>query len=478
MTNNEDVSSSPPELAQSTAANSRFEFELNPDLAAWIDRESDRIAGLVTDVTDRIPRGGGVAPHPDQPIGAHIGPEDIIGEFTASASDVTGNLVARFYQHQGRFLGLIDDAMLDAQKVTERIWSRRELRDLLSRTTVLELLLEYVGAKARETSTPALSVKIVETVDKEVQQLSVWVPIEEIIIEGEFPFATAVLAPVSRAQLDAMLNARAPNSPAVQVEQMRSDLYSKWAGRTVMRFDLLAEPRRAEELAVERATDYLALLQFYAAPTMILSLVSHIAPRGARPYRTQECIVYATKYFHRSKAIKEPMYKLMITAEQRTYMERTGLMVLSSLAQGPACEYEEALLNSLLVYGRACYQLDQNDKLLQTMTAVEMFALRSDNEPIQASLADRLAFAISQDPTTRQQIAQNLRNTYGQRSSRTHHGRSITEKETIEQFLRNAWAFFLTAIQGVGRYRTRLEFLDHLDRTKYGHGVPNSTTAS
>jgi hypothetical protein len=164
------------------------------------------------------------------------------------------------------------------------------------------------------------------------------------------------------------------------------------------------------------------------------------------------------------------MYKFTITKEQRAHMESAGLMVLSSLAQNPLCEYEESLLNSLLIYGRACYQLDQNDKLLQIMTAVEMFALRSDSEPIQAALADRLAFAISHDPNTRQQIAQNLRDAYKQRSGRSHHGKSITEKETIEQFLRNAWAFFLTAIQGVGRYRTRVEFLDHLDRTKYGHG--------
>jgi hypothetical protein len=56
-------------------------------------------------------------------------------------------------------------------------------------------------------------------------------------------------------------------------------------------------------------------------------------------------------------------------------MESTGLMVLSTLAQAPACEYEQSLLNSLLVYGRACYQLDQNDKLLQVMSAIEMFAL-------------------------------------------------------------------------------------------------------
>ena len=103
------------------------------------------------------------------------------------------------------------------------------------------------------------------------------------------------------------------------------------------------------------------------------------------------------------------------------------------------------------------------------MTALEMFALRSVNEPIQAAIADRLAFAISDNPNIRQEIAGNLRAAYGLRSGRTHHGKSISDTKTIEQFLRNAWGFLLTAIQGVGRYRTRAEFLDNLDRLKYDH---------
>jgi hypothetical protein len=258
--------------------------------------------------------------------------------------------------------------------------------------------------------------------------------------------------------------------PAEQAARMRDDLYSKWAGRTVMRFELLAEPQRAEEIATERALDYMSLLQFYTLPAIVLSLVSHAAPRGTRPYRTQERIVFAPGIFQQTKRIAETTYTLAINSEMRAHMEKTGLTVLSRLAQCTSCDYEEKLLNSLLVYGRALYQLDPSDKLLQVMTAIEMFALQDNNEPIQAALADRLAFAISQEPNIRQEIVQNFRAAYSTRSGRSHHGASITDTATIEQFLRNAWAFFLTAIQGVGHYKTRLEFLEHLDRTKYGHG--------
>ncbi|MGO9234949.1 MAG: hypothetical protein ACLP4V_13065 [Methylocella sp.] len=379
-------------------------------------------------------------------------------------------MIARFYQHQGRVIGLINGAMVDAQKAAERIWSRRELRELLSRNTILELFLEYVGKAARGIPSPPLSKLIVNIVIETVQQLTVLVPIEETSVEGEFPFATAVLFQISRDQLDAVLGIDNSNHLEQNVTQLRERLYPKWAGRTVMRFELFAEPQRAQEIGAERAEDYMSLLQFYSAPATILSLVSHAAPRCARPYRTQEIIAFGPRVFNQTKRVAEVVYQFIINAETRAHMERTGLSALSNLARGSTCEYEENLLNSLLVYGRAFYQLDQNDKLLQVMTSIEMFALRNDSEPIQAALADRMAFAISKDPKTRQQIVQNLREAYSTRSGRTHHGATITDTETIEQFLRNAWVFFLTAIQGVGRYKTRLEFLDYLDRTKYGHG--------
>jgi hypothetical protein len=444
-------------------------FGLHSDLAAWIDRESDRVAGFVQDFTGKLSGNRGLRVHPDQPIAASLGPDDIVGEMTVSSVDLVGQIVARFYPHGDKILGLSNGGMLEAHKIVERIWSRSELCNLLSRNSILELLLEWIGSVACAKPTIPFSRKIVQAVAETVRLVSVWVPIDEVFVEGELPFGTAVLAPLSRSQLDAALHVGAPQAQANARTLDREKLYSKWLGKAVMRFELEAEPQRAQELAAERAADYMSLLQFYAAPAMVLPLASHIAPSGARPYRTEACIAYAPGFFVHKEIVSEPIYRLEITSAYRAEMERLGLWVLSSLAQDTACEYEEKLRETLLVYGRASYQLDPTDKFLQVMTAVEMFALRSDSEPIMAALADRIAFAITDDPRNRQDIAQNLRAAYSERSGRSHHGRTVTETETIEQFLRNAWAFFLTAIQGVGRYRTRLQFLDHLDRTKYGH---------
>jgi hypothetical protein len=245
-----------------------MEFELNTDFAAWIDRDSATIAGQVRDITHEYPREAGSL-HPDRPI-TKIGPEQIIGEVAVSITDATGKLSAQFFPHNGRQLGLSKDAMANAEKAVERIWSRRELVNLLSRDTVRELLLTFAGAKAREMPTPLLSTRLVETVVDRVRPVSVWVPIEEVFVDKEFSFATAILAPVSKAELDSVVENGCVGAPADQLMKLREELYSKWAGTTVMRLEFVAEPKRAQEMAPEQAADYMTLLQFYTSAAMVL----------------------------------------------------------------------------------------------------------------------------------------------------------------------------------------------------------------
>src|SRR6202521_3969956 len=108
-----------------------MDFELNAEFAAWIDRESARIASLVRDITDEFPKTSGSL-HPDLPL-TRIGPEQIIGDLSVSITEPTGKLSARFFPHNGRQLGLSGDAMAEAERAVERIWSRKEFVNILSR---------------------------------------------------------------------------------------------------------------------------------------------------------------------------------------------------------------------------------------------------------------------------------------------------------------------------------------------------------
>jgi hypothetical protein len=449
----------------STPKNSNI--TLHPNLALWINTECARIAKLVREIANENANPKKNYVHPDYPVAAHITEKDIIGDVVVSEVDIKGELVARYYRNDGKKLKLNSKGLADAKKTAEKIWLKPELKDVISYKTLLELLLVQVGKILLNDVSKTLSEIITEKIHEEAKELTVWIPIDNLIIEGELEFATSVLEMLSREKLNILWRSIARfNSP--DTEPLRTEIESAWLGRGIMRFKIFSEPQRAKEIALERATDYMTLLNFYTPSARILSLASHSAPRGQRPQLKEECIVYGLDMFKSHKGYTEQSHLLRINYEILEELKTAGFITLSNLAAQTNCAYEKDLLNSLLVYGRACYQLEPMDKLLQIMTSLEMFCLRSESEPIQSVLSDRLAFFIATDVEDRKEIASNLRKTYKIRSGGTHHGKSIiSDTEVVEQFFLHAWMFFLNALRCVGHYQSRDQFLNKLDEIKY-----------
>lgn len=445
-----------------------MDFELQPDFAAWIERESGDLPALVQDLTDLATAARTTAAVPDERAVLTIDGKDIIGEPIVSQTDIAGKLVTRFFWKEGRFLGLTDEKLVKVLKFAERISLRKEIQDILSAETIREIVLEWVGDTVRNGSTDPIVARIHQTVRDRVKSLVIWIPIEETQVGGELKFADSTLKMVSRRELDALLEPRLKHAPAEAAPLMREKLHRAWLGKAAMCFSLEAEPKRAEELALEKAENYMALLQIYGLAPTVLPLISYAAPAGARPRRMRRSMAISQGSFaHASEGVVDQTYYLIFDYEYQAVIENLGLSALSRLASGPTCDYEEAVLKSLLVYGRACYQADPTDKLLQIITAIEMFALRDDNEPISASVADRVAFAVATGTAQRLSVAKNFKHVYSIRSKKTHHGHTISDTEAIEIFLRNVWEFFLSAIQVIGRYKTRADFLDYLEHLKY-----------
>ena len=442
-----------------------MDFALQPDFALWIEGEAAALPGLVDDLTELAVAARPASGGPHERAVVNIPESDIIGEIIQSQTDVYGRLVTRFFPEEGRVLGLTGDKLVEVLKFAERISSRKELQNIISSDTIREMVLEWIAATVRHRPTDPLITKITQTVRNKVRPLDIWIPIEETQVAGELLFADATLKMVSRTEFDVLVERGFRSAPAEAARLTKEKLHRAWLGRAAMCFSFVAEPKRAHELALEKAENYMALLQFYGAAPLVLRLTSYSAPFGARPRQTYRSIAFEQQsVVSISEGVVGTTTWIQFTTEG---MNDINLQVLSSLGLGAACDYEDALRASLLVYGRACYHVDPVDKLLQIITAVEMFTLRDDNEPISGNVADRIAFAIAKGVEHRQSIVKNFKQVYGIRSKKTHHGRDIAEITEIEIFLENVWRFFHAAIRAVGRYQTRIAFLDDLDRVKY-----------
>jgi hypothetical protein len=101
---------------------------------------------------------------------------------------------------------------------------------------------------------------------------------------------------------------------------------------------------------------------------------------------------------------------------------------------------------------------------------MESILLRNDTEPIQQNVGERMAFintAGSQNTVEeRQRIIRNLKEAYALRSKFVHHGSSVEDRETVRQFMINAWALFTTLAKASQRFETKEELIDHLEAMK------------
>ena len=439
-------------------------MSLHPEFLKWVDAQASRAAELVGPSLPPTAPSSGVRSHPDKPLATVITEEQIMGPVVRTQLNGDGEPEAWFLFKKGKDeIGFSGAGFQEVRKITERIWNRKEIRDKFSVATVADRLMRWAVQTASGEEAESFAVRLESLLSELVVPRSVWLPIDWLSLEGELRFGDAVIAPLSLEEFERNLAENNIDSTNPMIEKMRSE----WVGSPIIRFEFNAEPQRAIELAREKANDYLALLQIYALPSLTLSFTSHVAPRGAQPYRKEDILIFGQGTYRRSQAISEKPYRFDITPEIRANMERYRLATVSKLAVRTENEYEEDLLRCLLVYGRASYQSDPTDKFLQTMTAIEMFALDGANEPIQTIVADRMAFAVHGSFEGRVTLVENFKAAYAERSRGTHHGKSIEDTEIIQQFLMNAWFFFCACLQNVGRVQTRKDFLRQLDSMKY-----------
>ena len=79
-----------------------------------------------------------------------------------------------------------------------------------------------------------------------------------------------------------------------------------------------------------------------------------------------------------------------------------------------------------------------------------------------------MAFVLERDSDARQELVRNVRDVYRLRSQYIDHRVSVSEEAELEAFWYDARRMFLAAISNVGRFDTRMKFVEAIERLKFG----------
>jgi hypothetical protein len=127
----------------------------------------------------------------------------------------------------------------------------------------------------------------------------------------------------------------------------------------------------------------------------------------------------------------------------------------------------KTVFESLLIYSRTALTTDTSEKLLYVFVALESLLLRGDVEPIQASLAERVAFLVGRTTDERLAVARDVKDAYALRSRFVHHNARIDDFATVERLLFAAYQAFLVVARSRDLYGTRDDLVRAIERRKY-----------
>lgn len=231
------------------------------------------------------------------------------------------------------------------------------------------------------------------------------------------------------------------------------------------------EPRFADSHAREVADDVAGVLRFMSPGAISSTVPSLVQPWGINTVPQplvirvdgERLLGHSRQWLHGGLA----MWKL--DARETERLTVTRFASLAMFFDGSTLnDYAAHVRPAFFAYARAIGQFEPVDRLVGAITALECLLLRDQHEPLQQMVGERLAFLTASGRDDRQRTVADYKAAYGLRSRAVHHLRGIDNEDVADRLFRHAFLAFVRAIEGLSVLTTHAQFLDGLDRIKFG----------
>jgi hypothetical protein len=446
-----------------------FRFKLHPEAAKSFNEKADALFRRLAPRTlkGRPPR----AYKPDAFVSAQLTEKDILGEIETGLVDQRGTEVAKFFQNGDRAVGLSGPSFQILADTVRRFQSLPGMRNTVSYKCLLDITFQWLKMRYRGSIAAPFVEAVVTECEKRVREIEIWIPVFRLFLETEVQIGRVVFKTITREMLDSheeILKAALGGEIAKMQDvftRERKDLQGV-AAATVK---LLAEPIRASEIAEEEAEKAVSLLRFLHPASSSPYLRCYCTLLGRQALRSSTHLtVEDGKILSKSQRIQpRGSSAWIIDTAEITELKAIGLDALSKmLGDANRTEFEDDLLEAIILYSKNALVEDPADKLVYVFAALESILLKDRNEPVQKNLGARMAFLVGQSAEARLQIVENVGRSYGLRSSFVHHGESPDDMATLEVFMKFACLCFVGLIDQTRTFRTKGELIEALERRK------------
>ncbi|MDP9314192.1 MAG: HEPN domain-containing protein [Chloroflexota bacterium] len=455
-----------------------MERQLHPDAAENFNQRAEVL------FAQREPEDEEVSELPTHTFrpGAHVVASFSEGDYSAfnisGKRNALGKTTAKYFEHEGSRYGLEDEKYQELARLSESIQRTPAFREVVSTEWVEDTIIDWMKTKHAGEEVSALADYLVEQCEQDVADHELWFPISRLSVETDLQFGSVIFKTISKDMLDRMeedlqggVGDRGDEYAAQMqyyAQRQRSELQSLAAATIKVN----AEPKRAFQVALRESELAVAALSVYqVAATTMPEVTSYCAVLGRENVESIKHLEVENGRVVRTtdKDLGKPVLHWHLSEEDVSRFRKSlGFDNVSDLLTlDTRTGFQEALLDALLLYSRSTREKDLAGRLVYMLVAMESFLLKSDNEPIQQAIGERMAFVVGDTANERQDMAANLRKAYSLRSKFVHHGQTIEEVETIRQFMLNTWRLFTQLAKISKRFTTKEELIEALEARKW-----------
>lgn len=436
---------------------------------------SEKVLSLISDLQILIPQKtdeSTVDKFPRGHVSATLKDDDISFVGTTIV-DKSGTKIGRFTYCDEKQVGFHDDKYIQFEKVCESIQKAIKPHEVISKSSVEEKVFEWIISSWQGDAEIEFVDFLLRELAKEISEYEIWIPIAGIRIQSSFNIGKISFVPLTKELIDqwqeASTSASLDDDKKLLAQFFELKIRKPMQGWVASVMKISADPTAAQDIAMRETERALSVLRVFSPAAITPRSICYLSVLGKENIESVTILTFKEKeisnYF--SEIIGKDQKYLDV---DDTYLEKArlaGLEELSLLLKlSHQTEFQETLLNAVILYSEATRHRDLSSRLVYLLAALESIYIKDSNEPIQQNLGERMATLLGKTLDEKKKIIKNVKEIYSKRSAFVHHAHSLDDIEEFEKFSYNAWLVLIQAIKSYDQFKSKHEYISSIDDYK------------
>ena len=322
---------------------------------------------------ERQIRSTGFDIHPHQTISERemTGPITITDRYVDGTHTETG----RFFHFQGQRFGWAGEDYRALTQLCERIARSKELNGKVTDTFVLNLLFEWLSKRLQGVQDNSFIDHLSHAAQAEIREFTYYIPLCRTFSSIDFSIGQTVFRTITSDLLNRWFSNK-PSDPTIleRVKELEHQTRAKYQGMLAACVTIEAEASKAQEIALQQASDACALLRFLSPANFTAKIRSFTMPLGTENMLSWDHFTLEGGEIRTlSSAILDKGPQAWVVDETRFLLP--GLIeALSDLTQHQQTAFRRELYDSLQIYSRNSVTTNASDNLYSFLLRLSHFS--------------------------------------------------------------------------------------------------------